>query len=140
MARAKFDEVLEAFEFVSAGQPMENEAFLSRDTGVIHWRSDYDDKLEPLPGDIDEGEKYIAMPHKYDLDLGKHLVLRFAEESMSDALDEVRDIFSRRGAYARFKDLLEHRGMLQQWDEYEAAAKREALQEWCRENGVEIDG
>ena len=53
---------------------------------------------------------------------------------------EVQEIFSRRGAYARFKDLLERRGLLQRWYEYESDAEREALKVWCQENGIDTDG
>ena len=140
VARAKFQEVLEALEFVSAGQPMENEAYLSKDTGAIHWHSEHGDNFEELPSDIDEIGKYLAIPHKNDLGLGKRLALRFAEESVPGDFGTVREMFSHRGAYARFKGLLEERGMLNQWYEYEAAAQKAALLQWCEANGIEIDG
>lgn len=141
MTRAvtKFDELLDAFEFVSAGQPMEHEAYLCVTTGVIHYQSELGDD-EPLPDDIDDAEKYIAIPHKNDLDLGKSLVLDFAGAVLPDALAEVEKIFRHKGAYARFKNLLEHCGMLQQWYEYEEKSKQEALRQWCHDSGIEIHG
>lgn len=99
----KFDELLGAFEFVSAGQPMEHEAYLCIGTGVIHYHSELVDLEDPLPDDIDDPEMYIAIPHKNDLELGKRLALRFADEFLPDAVDDAYDIFRRRGAYARFK-------------------------------------
>jgi hypothetical protein len=39
-AGTKFDELLQAFEFVSSGQPMEHEAYLCVTTGVIHYHTD----------------------------------------------------------------------------------------------------
>ena len=137
---SKFDALLEAFEFVSFGQPGEHEAYLCTKTGEIHWHSEYGDNEEPLPDDIEDPEKYIAIPHKNDLGLGKSLVLKYAAEFLPDALDNVREIFRRRGAYARFKDLLEHRGMLQQWYEYEATAQKYALRDWCEDRGIELHG
>ena len=137
---ATFRELMDALEFVSAGQPFEHEAYLSKDTGQIYWHSDYGDNIEELPNDIADDNKYLSIPHKNDLDLGKHLVLRFAEAQLQGDVRAVRDIFSHRGAYARFKDLLEDRGMLDQWYEYEAAAQKEALLQWCKDNGIEIDG
>lgn len=139
-AAVKFGDLLDAFEFVSAGQPMEHEAYLCVATGVIHYHSELGDDEEPLPDDIGDAEKYIAIPHKNDLDLGKRLVLRFADEVMPDALADVDEIFRRRGAYARFKNLLEHRGMLQQWYEYEEKSRKEALRQWCHDQGIEIHG
>jgi len=140
VARAKFQDIWEAFEFVSFGEATENEAFLSRETGLIYWHSEHGDDFEELPSDIDEENKYFSIPHKKDLGLGKRLAIRFAEDFLADDLGKVREIFSRSGAYARFKDLLEERGMLERWYEYEASAQKEALLGWCAENGVEIDG
>lgn len=96
--------------------------------------------LDELPADFEEGGKYIALPHKNDLGLGRSLALRFAEEHLSDDFGKVREIFGRRGAYARFKDLLERRGMLNRWYEFEESAQKEALREWCKRNEVDIDG
>ena len=133
------DDLLLALQFVSSAAPTEHEAYLCKDTGEIHYHSEYGDNEEDLPDDIDS-ERYIAIPHKMELNLGKHLVLEFATEFLPDEQIKVRQIFSRPGAYARFKDLLERAGMLQQWYDYEAKAEREALLTWCGENGIEIDG
>ena len=100
-----FSDLQLAFEFVSRGGMGENEAYLGRQSGKIYWHSEFDDNNEELPGDIDD-EKYIAIPDKRELDLGKPLVLDFAREFLPDDYDEVRYVFSRRGAYRRFKDLL----------------------------------
>jgi hypothetical protein len=140
VVRAKFQELLDAFDFVSGGSPVENEAYLSKETGAVYWHSAYADVVDELPIDIDDQEKYLSIPHKNDLGLGKALALRFTEEFLADDFPTVRNIFSRRGAYARFKDLLEARGMLKRWYEYEAAAQTQALLSWCADNGVEIDG
>jgi hypothetical protein len=139
-ATVKFDELLEAFEFVSFGPPMEHEAYLCVETGVIHYHSELVDLEDSLPDDIDDAEKYIAIPHQNDLDLGKRLALQFAEEGLPDALNDVYEIFRHRGAYGRFKSLLERLGKLQQWYEYEKKGRKEALRLWCEESGIEIRG
>jgi len=139
-AVAQFNVLFEAFEFVNFGLPAEYEAYFCTTTGAIHYHSEYGDNEEPLPDDIEDAEKYIAIPHKNDLDLGKRLVLKFAGAFLPDALGEVREIFGHSGAYAHFKELLEHRGMLQQWYEYEVKAQKESLREWCEAKGIEIDG
>src|SRR6516165_7471790 len=109
-----FSDLQLAFEFVSSGGMGENEAYLDRQSDKIYWHSECDDNNEELPDDIDD-EKYIAIPDKRELDLGKPLVLDFAREFLPDDYDEVRYIFSRRGAYRRFKDLLVGRGAIGQW-------------------------
>ena len=101
-----------AFDFVSSGAAGENEAYLDRQSGKIYWHSEFSDNDKELPDDIDD-EKYIAIPDKRELELGKPLVLDFAREFLPDDYDEVRHIFSRRGACRRCKDLLVRRGALE---------------------------
>lgn len=133
-----FDALLDAFTFASAGQPSEHEAFLCRETGVFYFRSDYGDQEEPLPDDIDNEGRYITIPNQHDLDLGRRLALGFAEEFLPDQFGEVQDIFRRRGAYGRFKDLLERGQLIQRWYEYEANATRIALLRWCEDEGIAV--
>jgi len=139
-ATVKFDDLREAFEFASAGMPFESEAFLSVETGVIHIHSEFSDFDEELPEDVWDSERYIAIPHKSDLDLGRRLALDFAHTEMAEDLDDVYEFFRRKGAFARFKGLLENRGKLQHWHEYEENRTKEALREWCKENEIETLG
>ena len=56
-----------------------------------------------------------------------------------DNLDEQADeIFRRRGAYARFKQLLDFHGALEKWYEFEQESTEAALRNWCSENGVQL--
>lgn len=137
-APVKFDDLLAAYEWVNSSSPMENQAYVSRITGAIHWSSSMGDLDEELPEDIDDGGIYVSVPHKYDLNLGKNLALTFAEEQLADSYETVKNIFHHRGAYGRFKDLLERKGYLQAWYDYEANAIEFALREWCTEQGLSI--
>ena len=134
-----FSDLQLAFEFVSSGGMGENEAYLDRRSGKIYWHSKVGDNDEELPDDIDE-ENYISIPDKRELDLGKPLVLDFAREFLPDDYDEVRHIFSRRGAYRRYKDLLVRRSALDLWYDFSNKAEEAALREWCAENGIDIGG
>ena len=133
---ASFSDLQLAFEFVSSGGMGENEAYLDRRSGKIYWHSKVGDNDEELPDDIDN-EKYIAIPDRRELDLGKPLVLEFAREFLPVDYDEFRHIFSRRGAYRRYKDLLVRRGALERWYDFSNKAEEAALREWCAENGIE---
>jgi hypothetical protein len=134
-----FSDLQLAFEFVSSGGMGENEAYLDRQSGKIYWHSEFGENDEELPDDIDD-EKYISIPDKRELDLGKPLVLDFAREFLPVDYDEVRHIFSRRGAYRRYKDLLVRRGALERWDDFSSKAEEAALREWCAENGIDLNG
>jgi hypothetical protein len=104
-----FQDLLDALEFTSFGGSAENRAILCKETGKIYLRSDYsglDELDEALPDDIEEGENYVVLPDKRELGLGKPLVLDFAREVLPNDLNEAQYIFSRRGAYQKFRDLL----------------------------------
>jgi hypothetical protein len=131
-------ELQHAFEFVSLGQPHEHEAVLCRKSGKFLWLTDIDEDIEAWPHDADDEEKYLAIPHRKDLDLGKALVIEFARQFLPGEFNEVRRIFDKRGAYARFKDLLQRNKALDRWYDFESKATEAALREWCDLNEITI--
>ncbi|MFC1532038.1 UPF0158 family protein [Thermodesulfobacteriota bacterium] len=64
--------------------------------------------------------------------------MEFTSEYLPEELDKVYSIFHRKGAYSRYKDLLESKGMLEDWYRFENERRNLALKEWCRENNIEI--
>jgi hypothetical protein len=133
-----FRDLLDAVEFAGFD---ENRAILCKATGKIYWRSEFsdlDERDESLPDDIDDGESCIALPDRRELGLGKPLVLDFARDFLPRDFDEVRSIFSRRGAYRKFRDLLARRNAVQRWHDFEAQATERALREWCERNSIAV--
>jgi hypothetical protein len=127
-----------AFEFVSVAALGEHRAFLDRQSGAFHYHSELEEvPEEELPDDIDD-EKYIEIPHKHELDLGRALVEDFVLQFLAEDHDEVRRIFKRRGAYGRFKALLARRGALERWYDFQNNAEEAALREWCADNDIEL--
>jgi hypothetical protein len=133
-----FSELLDAFTFVGAGAMHEHEAFLCKQSGQIYWHSESGGEFDELPEDIDDAGKYIQIPDKRELGLGKALALEFTVQRLPREFDEAQRIFRKKGAYARFKHLLERTGALEQWYEFEASAQEKALREWCEENSIEV--
>lgn len=132
-----FNEIEDAFMFVSMGQPYEYMAYLSKESGKIYYHSEYGDNPEELPDDIDD-PIYVAIPHKNELGLGKNLALRFAYKFLSQKAELVEFIFRKKGAYSKFKNLLEQHGELDHWYQYEEEAQRTNLLEWCEENEIPL--
>jgi hypothetical protein len=132
-------ELRDAFEFVSAGDAFECSAWICLDTGKVYLRSpEVGLGDEDLPADIDSSDRYLAVPTQHDLDLGRPLALAFAaEELLPDDYETVAGLFQRRGAYSRFKDLLQARGLLAKWYEFENRSTAEALLAWCAEHGIQ---
>jgi hypothetical protein len=135
-ATVNYEELSEAYDFVSFAAPLEHSAFIDRTTGKIYWVSDAIE--EEGPEDLDDMEKYIAVPHKNDLDLGTHLVLQFAAEALPDQVRRIEGFLRHRGAYARFKDLLASEGRLEEWYAFEARCTEAALKKWCEDNNIAI--
>jgi hypothetical protein len=132
------EQLLDAYQMVSAGDGagVDVAAFVSKASGSIYWRGEGID--DEVPEDIDDERLYLAVPGKYDLDLGRALALRFVEEFLPRSLHAVRGFFKHRGAYTRFKSLLDDAGQLDAWFEYERMETERALREWCEENGFEL--
>jgi hypothetical protein len=132
-----FDDIVSGFHFVSSGPPSEIRAILATDNGRVYFESAMGDSDE-LPDDMDDSQQYVEIPHKNELDLGAALVMRFSVERMPENVDEVRQIFSRKGAYARFRTFLEDHGKLDEWYQYEDLQTKTALKAWCAENQIEL--
>jgi hypothetical protein len=132
-----FDDVLMAHEFVSSGQHFECAAYISTSTGKIYYVSDLTGDDE-LPEDAEESDDSISVPHKNDLNLGRNLVFSFVRQELPDAYGDVSDIFRKRGAYGRFKGLLQRHGMLEAWYAFEERATKEAVRAWCEEVDIQL--
>lgn len=138
-ASVNIRDLVDAFDWVSADGTFEHGAYVNRATGKVYWTSEEGSlDEEEVPDNLDDEESYVPVPSKRDLDLGKRLALRFVEEQAPDAFDRARLYFSKPGAYARFKRLLEEIGKLETWFEYEHTAVEAALREWAADNGLEV--
>ena len=136
----KFSDIEDAFFFVSMGEMYMKSAFLCKKTGQLFYISDAGDSDE-LPEDIDDDpDKYIDIPHKNELDLGKSLVLEFSAMHLSDNFEQVNSFFHKKGAYSKFKNLLEVKGLLDKWYAFEEEEQNKALREWCKDNDINIEG
>ena len=69
----------------------------------------------------------------------KPLVMEFVRRRCPELIDRILAIFSRRGAYGRYKDLLVEKNMLEDWYDFENKRTREALLKWCELQGITIE-
>lgn len=134
-----FSDIEDAMMFVSSSGYGENSAILEKSTGKIYYQS--------ACGDLDEFEEFkdeydpdihIAIPHKNNLDLGNNLVFEFVEKLMPDEYERVHKIFRGRGAYSRYKEFLDSKGILQEWYDFENQREQSALILWCEKNEIDI--
>jgi hypothetical protein len=138
-AAVKFGELVDAFEFVSISDTDENHAYICRSTGRIFCVSDLlDDEDDDVPEDIETSDLYIALPHRRDLGLGRNLALSFVGEELPAALNEAHKMFDRKGAYGRFKHLLQANSLLDKWYVFEQSAVEAALRDWYEAEEVAL--
>lgn len=132
-------ELMDAALWTSATGPFENAAYVDRQTGRI-WQvgGDWEDEDDPAPEDLDDGALYLEVPDHAGLGLGRRLALRFGQEQAPQLAEKVYRCFEKKGAYGRFKNLLDDHGLLQAWYDYEAAATEQALREWAADNGITL--
>ena len=135
-----FSDLRNAFDFVSMTTEIGGRAYISLDTGKVYSISDNDDEddTDDVPPDLEESDRYVAVPDKRQLDLGRELALAFAREALPEDYGRVADYFRGRGAYRRFRDLLELRDVLAKWYEYEDRETNRALRDWCTENDIPL--
>ena len=135
----KFSDVLDLFEFANFGSPFDHEGYICKTSGKTYFYSEYADNEEEIPDDISD-DRYLAIPQKNELDLGRNLAYDFVQEYLPSEYEKVLSIFRSKGAYARFKSLLEEAGKIEEWYKFEAKHIEQALREWCAEQDIEISG
>ncbi len=117
-----FETIEMAFEFANFDD-RSNDAYLDRRTGKSLYFSMLEDS-EDEPDDLDDRTRYVAIPDTRDFGLGSQLAVQFATENAPELLDDVHSAFTGRGAFRRFKDLLDRSGFLEAWYQYQAEYER----------------
>jgi hypothetical protein len=132
-----FSDVQDAFLFVGSAPYGEHSALLCKDTGEILYRSEMGG-IDEIGDEDRDWDRWVEIPHKNDLDLGRQLPFEFVEIHMRDEYERVEQIFGKRGAYGRFKDFLESKALLESWHEFENQREEQTLRQWCEENEIEL--
>jgi len=142
MASVDLEDLRDALMFVSASEMFDVGVYVSLETGRIYYTGgeNFGEEFEPAPGDVDDPEQYAALPDSRALGLGRDVALAFIERVLPGRLRQVEDMFRRRGAFRRFKDMLIREGLIDRWHAFETEAEIAALREWCEEVGLEIEG
>ena len=133
----KYSDIEDAFLYVSSDQPFMNTAVLNKKTGEIFYHSELSGE-DDFPEDV-ENDNYIEIPHKNDLNLGRNLVFDFVLKYIPEKSYEVESFFHRKGAYSKYKYLLEKLNLLDKWYKFEDEKTKAMLLEWCHENGIQAE-
>lgn len=113
MLTIAYADLRNAFEFISASAPHAHSAYVCKDTGAIYWLSNTIELEDDVPDDVTTSDRYITVPHKNDLNLGQNIALSFIDQIQPNDYNTVASYFRKRGAYRRFKELLQSHGLLE---------------------------
>ncbi|KGJ90483.1 UPF0158 family protein [Thalassotalea sp. ND16A] len=141
--KVNLSEIVDALEFSGMSSISEIVTYLDTSTGKIIVDMDESEfgfeAKDDLPDDLFENDRYLQLPDKYELDLGKRLALRFVEQFLPQQFDYAYRIFSKSGAYRRFKLMLEEQQITDKWYQYEQQQTELAIKTWCDVNSIEYD-
>jgi hypothetical protein len=138
LIRVRFSELFDAFEFVSVDSPYDQGAYINPATGTIFYVSPELEAESETPDDFETSDRYIAVPHKNDFNLGRDLVFSFVDDELPEHFETVAGFFRRKGAYRRFKDFLDRRDLLDKWHAFESRATENELRAWAKAQGIEF--
>jgi len=138
--KLSFKKILSAFEETCFGDPFTITAYINKDNGEVFFVSEFDeDSNEENPEDLFENDIYFSLPDPSELTSGRELAFKFASEEVREQADEIYDIFEKRGAFSRFKNLLTQIGKLDDWYKFEQKIHKEEVHEWCELNEIDVD-
>ena len=131
-------DLVDAHMLADASLSGDGAVFIERKTGRMHWRYE-EDIGEPIPPDVEDSTRYARVPDRHGLDFDSH-PKAFTRQHLPALYEEVQDIFRQRGAYRRFRALLEREDALDAWYAYRDQGTERALREWAEEEGFTVIG
>ena len=138
MTTVDYSELWDAVDAASSTDLLEAEGYIDKKTGKVFIISDMGAfGEEEIPDDIRESSRYLLVPTKKDLGLAKPLVMAFVREALPNDYDTVAHYFRTKGAWLKFRTLLQIRGdALDRWYRYEERAIEVALTQWVESRGL----
>ena len=133
------DELRLAYELQNQVHDLDDGSWLDLEAGtLITHIGENPDLFPPLPADIETNPRYVPLPTRQELNLGRELALDFMAERRPDEVRWTRETLGRRGGWHRFKNHLEDIGLIRDWYDYQEQHTLQALKAWCESQGVEV--
>lgn len=94
---------------------------------------------EELEDEIEENlERYLRLPTKFEIH-EYHIMEEFIWTLKGERADKLDCAIRGRGAFRRFKDLVDRMEISQQWYDFQAEYYRKLAIDWCQEHGLEYE-
>jgi len=88
---------------------------------------------------LDNQDDYLSLPEKYDFNeyrIIEKFIARVVIPNQSEILSQ--SIYGK-GAFRRFKTVLEKLGLVDEWYKYRGQKLREFVEFWCKENKIDFE-
>ncbi len=109
--------------------------YYNRETGeFVSFHPDFnEDNIDPEDFEADE---YVSLPSQRDLN-EYDIMAEFADAVQNPHHRELLAVaLNGRGAFRRFKDVVNHAGIDEMWYAYRGKAFLKLAREWCEENDI----
>lgn len=92
---------------------------------------------EGLEDEIDGNpERYLRLPTKFEIH-EYHIMEEFIWSLKGENASELEHAIKGRGAFRRFKDMIDRMGITQQWYDFQSEYYRKLSIKWCEEHNLE---
>lgn len=136
--KIRLSDLTEALE----GQNDDSFTVYDTETGETHfiWDGmiDGEDATEEEIEEMKDDDRYIGMPSQYDIheyEIMRSFIYTLPENRMQDRLFQA---ISGRGAFRRFREVLEDYGEGDRWYHYRDASIEKIGREWAKGHGIEV--
>ena len=89
-----------------------------------------------LLADEDNPERFFRLPTKFEIH-EYNIMEEFIQTLKGEDADKLEQVIQGRGAFRRFKDMVNRRGITKQWYDFQADYYRNLAIAWCQEHGIE---
>lgn len=94
---------------------------------------------EGLQDEIEENmERYLRLPTKFEIH-EYHIMEEFIWTLNGETAEKLECAIRGRGAFRRFKNMVDRMGISQQWYAFQADYYRKLATQWCRDHGLEYE-
>ena len=134
--KVKLTDIIDAIEQTD----QDSEFFLDKETGEIVWINEMcmeSDEREAVADRLESHDCY-RLPTSYEIH-DYDIMTDFIKTQSGEVFYRLSSAIKGRGVFRRFKDMLYHLGLEQQWYAFKADAYKKIAIEWCEEHNIDFD-
>jgi len=99
----------------------------------------YYEAVERAKHYLENPDDYLSLPEKYDFNEYRIIEKFIARVMVAKQSEMLFQSINGKGAFRRFKMVLEKLGLVDEWYKYRGQKLREFVKFWCRENKIDFE-